>query len=341
MKKQKLILALTCFLAVQIMAADLLAQAQSSRRGRGVYGDWDVKVDYDNRQMESILSFSRDEKGKMTGEWISFWGVNDLTELEFQDSELRFNMTRKNRDGNTTTTKFTGTIKEGKLSGTLVSDRGENKLTGERSKRVHRAVGSWEMKLKMGEREITSTLVVKADKEGKLTAEWQSEQGEHKVSDLEYQRGKLSFKRSSKIRDRQFESTFEGTLRGDTLSGTIKSERGEVPVEGERIGTALIGTWNLEVVSERGNRKQRLLVNPDMTGLMGAMNIKKVNFEGDQVSFSIAMEFGERKFEMSFKGKIKENSLTGEWTSSRGSQKVTGKKVVRTFRRAGQRGGTQ
>jgi hypothetical protein len=44
------------------------------------------------------------------------------------------------------------------------------------------------------------------------------------------------------------------------------------------------------------------------------------------------MEFGERKFEMSFEGKLAEKKLTGELKSSRFSQKVTGTKVVRTVR---------
>ncbi|MHC4604540.1 MAG: hypothetical protein ACYS6W_14565, partial [Planctomycetota bacterium] len=235
----------------------------------------------------------------------------------------------------TVTSKFTGTIKEGKLSGTLSSDRGESKLEGKRSPRIPRAVGSWEMKLKVGEREFTSTLVVKADKEGKLTAQWQSQWGEHEVTDVQYERGKLTFKRKSKIQDREWESTFEGNIQWqtDTLSGVIKSERGEITAEGKRIGAVLIGNWNLEVTSESRTRKQRLKVNRDMTGLYGAIPIKKVNLEDGKVSFKIVLEFGERKFEMNFEGKLKELKLTGELTTSRGKQKIKGTKVVRTFRR--------
>jgi hypothetical protein len=47
------------------------------------------------------------------------------------------------------------------------------------------------------------------------------------------------------------------------------------------------------------------------------------------------MEFGERKFEMSFEGKLEESKLTGELTTSRGSQKVTGAKIIRRPRRRG------
>ena len=103
--------------------------------------------------------------------------------------------------------------------------------------------------------------------------------------------------------------------------------------EGKQIGAPLIGTWNLEIASEQGNRKQRLRVNPDMTGLYGGIALKKVNLEGDKVSFKTVLKFGDREFEISFAGKLDESKLTGELTTSRGTRKVKGAKVVRTFRR--------
>jgi hypothetical protein len=232
--------------------------------------------------------------------------------------------------------KFTGKIEEGKLTGTMSSDRGESKVEGKRSRRIPRAVGSWEMNVKTPDREFTSTLVVKADKEGKLTAQWRSERGDLEITDVQYERGKLTFKMEPKQgEDRPWAATFEGNIRRetDTLSGVMKSERGEITAEGKRIGAALIGTWNLDVTTEWGTRKSRLRVNPDMSGLYGAIPVKKVNLEDDKVSFKIVLEFGERKFESSFVGKLAKSKLTGELTTSRGSQKVTGTKVIRTFRR--------
>jgi len=340
MKKQtslKAVLYYSLLIAV-VLSAQVWGQ-ESTRPGRsgrsGLYGDWQVKVDFNGRQSESILSFSRDSEGNQTGQWISFQGVSELKEVKFEEENLSFVRESQNREGETTTSKFTGTIKEGKISGTLSSDRGESKLEGTRSPRVPRAAGNWEMKQKMGEREITGTLVIKADKEGNLTGEWKSERGEHKITDLAYERGKVTFKRKSKMDDREWESTFEGNIEGDTLTGVFKSEQGEITAEGKLAGAALIGTWNLEVASERGDRKQRLIVNPDMSGLYGALPLEKVNLEGDKVNFKAVMKFRDQEFEMSFEGKLEESKLTGELTTSRGSQKVTGTKVVR---RAGRRG---
>ncbi len=328
------------------------AQSSSSRRTRsGLYGDWEVKVDYGERQMDSILAFSRDREGNRTGQWISSWGLGELKDLKYEEGQLSFAQVYRFGE-NEFTSKFTGTIEDGKLTGTLSSDRGEYKLEGKPPKRIPRIVGSWEIEFKTGGPEITSTLVVKPvksekpDQEGKLTAQWQDKRAEHQITDLQYERGRLTFKwrRKGQMQDREW-ATLEGTVRRDTdtLSGVMKAKGIDIPLEGRRIGAALIGTWNLEVASERGSRKQRLKVNRDMSGLYGAIPIKKVNFEDDKISFKVVLEFGERKFEMSFEGKLaeskepKELKLTGELKTSRGSQKVAGKKVIRTFGRPGTR----
>jgi len=283
--------------------------------------------------MESILSFSRNQEGQYTGQWISFWGANELQDVKFEENKLSFTQVIRFGD-NEFTQNFTGTIEEGKITGTLSSDRGESKLEGQRSLRMSRAVGNWQLNFKIGDREITTTLAVKAGKEGALTAEWQSEWGEHEITDIQYERGNLTFKRKSKFQDREFESTFEGTIeRDNTITGVIKSEMGDVQVEGKLIGAALIGTWNLDIESERGPRKQRLRVNPDFSALYGSSLIKKIDLDGDKVSFKYVRSFGDQEFETSFAGKLAESKLTGELTTSRGTRKVTGTKVVRTFRR--------
>jgi len=333
MKQHKFIKAvLCCALLVLIMVSAQVWGGSSGPRRGGFYGDWLVKMTFGERQMESILSFSRDSEGNRTGQWISFWGINELKDVKFEDNQLSFVQVFRFGENESTST-FKGTIEEGKLSGTMSGDRGETKLEGTRMPRPPRAVGSWEMKYKVGEREVTGTLVIKADKERNLSAEWQSERGEHNITDLKYERGNLSFKRTSKFGERQFESTFEGTLSRDTLTGTFKSERGEIAAEGKLKNAALIGTWILEITSDRGTRKQRLMVNPDMSALYGSMPLKKVNFEDGKVGFKLVVEFGDRKFESTFEGKIQDSKLTGELTSTRGTSKVKGTKVVRTFRR--------
>lgn len=317
--------------------AEAAASARSgrSRKGRGLYGDWDVKMDYDGNEYKSILSFSREED-KLIGHWISFWGMNELQDIEFEDDKLSFVQTYKGWDGQSRVSNFTGTIKGGKIYGTVSSDMGETELNGKRSKRISAAVGSWAMTMKGDEHEFTSTLVVTAKEKGKLAAEWQSQRGEHEITDVSYERGKLTFKQKSKMEEHQWESTFEGNIkRGrNILSGVITSEHGELAAEGKLVGASVIGKWDLEVESERGTRKQRLQVNPDMSGLYGTIAIEKINLEGDKVSFETVLEFGEQKYDMSFEGKIEGSKLSGELTTSRGTRKIKGTKVVPRYRRS-------
>ena len=318
------------FCIVMVLATQV--GAQTSRRW-GLYGDWQVKIDFSGRQFESILSFSRTQEGNWTGQWISFWGLTELQDVTYEEGQLSFAWSRQGRDGQTSTSKFAGKIEEGKLTGTLTSDRGESAVEGQRSQRVPRAVGQWEMKLQMGEREFGAMLTVKAGEEGQLSAEWRSERGELEISDVQYERRSLSFKMKNTNPDRQWEAAFAGTISGNALSGTVTSERGEIKAEGQRVGAALIGTWTLDIESERGSRKQRLRINPDMTGMYGTIPIKKVNLEEGRVGFMMTLEFGEQSFEMTFDGKLEEAKLTGELKTSRGTSKITGTKVVRPVRR--------
>jgi precorrin-6B methylase 2 len=283
-------------------------------------------MDFNGQKVTSILSFSQDKEGKLSGKWIGFWGVNELGNLKYEDNKLSFTQVSRFRD-NEFTSNFAGTIQRGKLSGTLSNDRGEFDVEGKRLRRMPMVMGSWEMKFKVGERDITSTLVVKADEAGKPAAEWQSQWGEHQITDVQFKKGKLTFERKSKFQDQEFESSFEGTLKGHKLSGVIKSERGDITVEGARVGAAFVGLWELDITTENGSRKQLLRINPDLSAMLGPIAVKKVKLDDNKAAFKTELEFGDQTFEISFEGKIDGRKLTGELTSSRGSQQVTGKKI--------------
>jgi len=85
---------------------------------------------------------------------------------------------------------------------------------GKKIKPMPRILGSWNMTIKMGEREFNTVLAVTLDKQKKLQAEWQSEWGEHEISDVQFKDGKLTFSRASKFGDREWKSTYEGTRCG-------------------------------------------------------------------------------------------------------------------------------
>ncbi|HPC96977.1 MAG TPA: hypothetical protein PLU87_18690 [Sedimentisphaerales bacterium] len=300
--------------------------------GRGIFGDWQVKIPFGEREMNVILSFTRTgPEGEWTGQWISPFGMNDLKDIKFEDNTLRFVHVARFGDNEFVST-FSGTVEENRLSGVLSNDQGESDVTGQRSPRVSPAAGRWELKYKVGDRDVTGTLVVTPDKEGRLSAKWESEFGEHEISDFSYERRALSFKRKSKMQDRQWESTFSGSIDGDTLTGTIKSEMGDIEVQGARLGAAAIGTWLLDVSTEWGDIKQRLVVNPDMSALYGTMPVKKVELADGKLTFGMVVPFGDEEFKMDFAGKISDGKLVGQMTTSRGTQEIKGTKVVRPQR---------
>ncbi len=316
------------FLALIVLLTPL-AGLQAGRAKRGITGDWQVKVDVNGEQIASIVSFSKDKEGRLAGKWIGFWGVSELKDIKHEGKELSFAWSARFGDSETRM-NFEGLIERGKLSGLLSSDSGEFDVEGKRFKRMPMVMGNWETNLKMGEREFSAMLTVKADEGGKLAADWQSQWGEHEITNVEFKGGKLSFKRKSKIKNRQWESTFAGTIKGHTLSGTITSERGDITAKGKRVGAALVGQWELEITSERGNRKQLLRVNPDLSGILGAIAIKKVDLDNNKVAFKTVLEFSEQEYEISFAGQLDGRKLTGELTSSRGTRKVTGQKIRRS-----------
>ena len=301
--------------------------------GSELYGDWQLQSEPNDRQGSSILSFAGDSEGKLAGQWINARGFSELEDVRFKDNNVTFVQTvRFEKEKEVFKGTFAGTIENGKISGTLTHGNSQSKIEAMRARTIPPAAGNWEMKFKVGDRDITATLAVKTDKEGKPSAEWQSPMGEHKITDVNLNGDKLTFKRQSKIQDREFESTFEGAVKQDTLSGVIKTEQGEIPAEGKRIGSDLIGIWILDVAAPWGNSRQRLKVNQDMSGMYGITPIEKVTLEGDKVSFRISPEFGRQRFEMNFEGKLADSTLTGELKNPRGSQVVTGKKNIPIYK---------
>jgi hypothetical protein len=317
----------------KIAKASASTLPESARRGgKELYGDWQIKADPCDRQGGSILSFAGDSEGRLIGQWINSRGFSELEDVRFKDNSVTFTQTVQ-FSKETFKGYFAGTIEGDKLSGTLTHGGNQSKMEGKRSPKLPLAIGSWEMNYKINDRDITATLIVKSDKDGRPSAEWQSQTGEHKISDVKLEADKLTFKRQSKIQDREFETTFEGTIqpKTDTLTGLFKSEMGEIPVVGKRIGSALIGTWILDVAAPWGNSKQRLKVNPDMSGIYGTTPIEKITLEGDKVNFKVTPEFGRQRFEMTFEGKLDGSKLTGELKNPRGSQVVVGKKNISVF----------
>ena len=313
----------TLFL-VSILA--LAAGTSSVLGAEEITGNWEITMDFNGRQSFATLSIFRNADGTLAGKW----GASELTDVKFEDTKLTFVRTIKVQDREFKMT-YEGTLKDGRLTGKISGERGEFSANGARIKPRPTILGQWDLSYKIGDRDVSAKLAVSQKPDGALDGKWTSEFGESVVSNVKFQDGKLSLSRKTKLPGGEFESTFEGNVTGHKLAGTIKSDRGEVAVSGQRVGAALVGKWELTSTSERGPRTRTLTVYGDMTGRYemfgGEIPIKDLKFEGDQVSFKVAMGFGDQTFEMEFKGKLDEKTLKGQMVTPNGTNEVAGKKI--------------
>jgi hypothetical protein len=290
-------------------------------------GDWQIMVERDGTPMPAILWLSLDQDEKLTGKWISVWGASDLIDLQYTDDTLRFKRVSRFR-GQETTSSFVSQMKKGKLTGVVTRGTQESKVTGERLQPVKRPAGNWEMEVRVGEQTYPDTLQISAGPQGELLGRWQSQWGEHEITDIAFKNPDLTFKRRSKVQDRQWDSVFTGKIEGHTLAGTFAGEHDPIPAQGKRRGAALVGRWELQIPSDSGDRTQILRVYPDLSGLYGPLPVAKVNLAGDEVTFKAEGVFGERKIQYSFTGRLDGKTLQGELTGTRGVQTLAGRKLV-------------
>jgi hypothetical protein len=126
--------------------------------------------------MSSILSLSRDKDGKLVGQMVGLWGISEVQDLSFQNGTLKFTQRLQMRDTEFVS-QFSGTLKDGKLVGTLTNPRGEVRMEGTRLPVLPDIVGDWEITTTRGQRQMVTVLSVRMDEEGKILATWQPRRG--------------------------------------------------------------------------------------------------------------------------------------------------------------------
>ena len=304
----------------------LLVQTSLALAAEDITGEWEMTMDFGGRPSYAMLTISKNADGTLAGKW----GSDDLSDVKFQDGKLTFVRTIRLGDREFSL-DYAGTLKDGRITGTMSSDQGEFNVNGVRFKPKSPALGTWDINFKVGDRKITGKLSISQKDDGTLEGKWDSERGNTVISNVKFQNGKLTFDRKSTFGDNTYESTFDGIVEGNELAGIFKSQRGEMPAAGIRLGAPLIGKWDLTTVSEFGTRQGMMRINGDLTGRYeffgGELPIKDLKLEGNQVTFTLETGFGDQTFTLNFKGTLDGNNLKGQMTSDRGTSEITGKKV--------------
>ena len=331
MKKNTFLTGVVILSIVSLLLTPVIASGEKDPAA----GDWLLTSDFNGHPVNSLLMLSKDNDGKYQGSWVSFWGINTVDNLKIEDGKISFTQTNRFRDREMTLT-FAGTLKDGKLTGTLSSDEWDSDYEGTRIKPLEPIVGVWEFRSRRGDREFVSTLIVSQGDNGQLDINWKGGPGRRNndnnenpwvISDVKYEDGKLTFKRKNNNPERPWESTCALTAKDQTVTGTSTSQRGERQIEGKRLHSDLIGKWELTLTSDFGDHKQILWIRPDMTALFGSTDVGKITVENGKISFNYEVSFGDRSFENAFKGQLEMGSLTGEMSNSRGTQQVKGTKM--------------
>jgi len=310
--------------AILLLAA--MAAPPALRAQGDITGEWDVKMDFNGREMLATLVITKKPDGSLAGKW----GSAELSDVKVDGGKLTFSRTLRFGDNEFKQT-YAGTLKDGAITGELSSDQGSFAANATRRKPFSPAAGRWAFKYTIGDRDIDAVFVISEDS-GALDGKWTSSASESTVSNVKLQGDKLTFDRKVKFQDMEFDTKFDGTIAGDKITGTIRSDRGEIPASAERIGAAAIGRWDLETTSpERGPRPGTLTVFPDLSGRYetfgGEIPVKEIKLDGNNIAFSVETGFGDQNFTIDFKGKIDGKSLTGEVVTPRGTRTVTGKKA--------------
>jgi len=291
-----------------------------------ITGMWQLTVDFQGMPMKSTLLLFTGPDGALQARW----GASPLSKVQYDGKKLSFVRTIRFGDQQFTM-NFQGTIQDGKLVGTISSDQGDSAVTGVKKPPVPDIVGLWDVRFDVFDRQITARLIVRQGSDGNMSCEWTGEQGQHKVSNVRFQDGKLTFTRSSTIDQMEFETTFEGTVKADKLVGVLKGQMGQFDLTGDRFGAGLVGLWELTTISEMGTRQGLLVIEPDLSGTYEGfgsdMPIKDLKLDGKQVSFTVEMGFGDRSFRLQFKGQLEGPTIKGQITSERGTSDVTGKRL--------------
>ena len=296
--------------------------------GAQIAGQWDAKMTFGSGSGGSYhdLVIQQAPDGTLS----ATWNGTPLERVKFTDDKLTF--TRRVEFGDQEmVSDFSGTLKDGKITGTLAADQWDMEITAVPAKPMCPALGTWTIGFNVMDRDMEAQLIISAQQDGSLAGQWKEEMGEHKISALKFKDGKLTFTRNSTFNDFAFDTDYEGTISGQTLTGKLVGEMGEWQANGQRLGGDFIGQWTLETDTQFGPPTRRLVILPDLSvryQLFDGLNpLKDAKINGNKLTAVLEMGFGDQTFEMPFEASLTDGILKGVIRSEQGDTHFTGKKA--------------
>ncbi|MEK7795571.1 MAG: hypothetical protein AAB353_13630 [Candidatus Hydrogenedentota bacterium] len=321
-----------------IVAAVLVCIAAAMAAGPA--GTWNVVMDYQGSEIPGTLVI-KDEGGKLSGTWEGRRGKEDVRDLSFENGKLSFVRT-VDVQGQQFDITFTGTIDGEALTGAFDSAMGALAVKGKlasaapagaapaaASGGTNAHVGKWNAHVSSSIGEFDHHINVNADGTGAYDADGT----EIPLTDITLDGDKLTFKMTIDVNGQQLPLTFAGKVAGDDLTGDFTSDAGSGSVVARRDGAApaIVGTWDVTVVSPLGENKRTIVVNKDLTGAYitdsGEYALSNVKQTAKDVTFDVTVKIQEQDVALKFAGIVDGNALNGKFTSDAGEGVVTGTKA--------------
>ncbi|MFC1782459.1 hypothetical protein ACFL02_02610 [Planctomycetota bacterium] len=214
-------------------------------------------------------------------------------------------------------------------------------------------VGIWDMVMDMQGMEVFAEAVFSKKPDGTLAGKWTSSRGEGDLLNVKLNNGRLTFDRIVDFGGQLLELNFEGTLKGDKITGDFITDMGEIPVVGTRRApkVTIVGEWEvtMQFGARRGQRAQQqqaqprpatkivFTKNPDGTysgkwegGMgrgqragMGTTELSDVKLEGNKLIFVRKMQMQEQDFSITFEGTIEGDTIKGNISMGQRGQMPT------------------
>ena len=264
-------------------------------------GNWNITVDMAGTEIPATMTVTKNDDGSLAGKLTSPMGEAELTNVSFDGNKLAFTQTFGEGD-TAIEMSFEGTLDGDSFSGMLNSDMGEMAVNGTRALPGD-PTGDWDITVDMAGTEIPASMTVTRNNDGSLTGKLTSPMGEAELTNVTFEGSDLAFTQTFGEGDAAIEMAFEGTLDGDTFSGMLTSDMGEMAVNGKR-KVGISGTWALTSDSELGVTTLPFVINKDMTATFSEYDVENLVLNGSTLTFEVTVDIEGTELPLEFEGDI-------------------------------------
>jgi hypothetical protein len=198
-------------------------------------------------------------------------------------------------------------------------------------------VGEWGFKTHFEERTSTAVMTITKNAEGKLEGTWSAQWGESALSDITFQNGRFNT-----WGQREFKTTYEGTVEGKKLTGKGKSQWGESTFEGTLQGEpnssseAICGQWQMTITIPATEITEKLCITKNADGTLagkweaqrGENTISDVNFNAGKLTFTRKGKMGAMEWQLQFEGTVEGDQLKGVFMGEWGEREANATRIT-------------